>query len=140
MKTANLVIIDDKDHAILQIRESLKNISIDENRDGIRLIHFDSFQEYRENNHSLPLIVFLDFFLDNDSKAGIHFLPEIKTKYLVGFSSKEVFSNLIREKALEFGFQNDKVFAVHKLKSQLENRELEKVLKEIFTKENILWD
>ncbi len=92
----NIIIIDDKNHALTQIKASIpEKISADFN-----IIHFENFESYQSFSEE-SFVVFLDFFLNKDKKPGIEFLKNINSEYLVGFSSKKIGSDIISKNAFK---------------------------------------
>ncbi len=126
MKTA--VIIDDQDHALKQIEFEFPR----EEWSNWNFIHLDTVELYRKQRLNHVDIVFLDFFLSKDRLYGLDILPEIKSEYLVCFSSKKEMSDAMAKGAVEKNlFAAENVFSVQKHKESIENPELGKVLKEI---------
>lgn len=123
MKT--IVIIDDKDHAMKQITDSLTPDQLKQ----FNLIHFDTYELYQKQKLQKVDILFLDFFLSKDRIFGKDIIKSIKCEYLVCFSSKKEMSDAMAKEAvtqdlLSYG----NVFSVQKLKKHRENPELRDVL------------
>jgi len=135
MKTRIFVIIDDKDHALIQIEHELS----EEERSSITLTHFRSFRDFKLATLNEIDVVFLDFFLTVDGTCGIVVLPSIVSKFPVCFSSKRDFSDAMYNDAVSMDqFSVERTFSVEKIKATLENRELRIVLDRIFELMNVV--
>ena len=128
MTKSIIVIIDDKDHAIKQIKRNFPHKKLE----NYTIIHFDSYAAFEKSSLDEIYIIFLDFFLDIDRKHGTHFIPVLKSEYFVGFSSMKETTLGLAQKAKESNrWHENKVFAIQKLKQSLENKELKKLLEKI---------
>lgn len=120
-----IVIIDDKDHAMKQVADSMTESQLRQ----FNLIHFDSFELYQKQKLHKVDILFLDFFLSKDRIFGKDIIESIKCGYLVCFSSKkEMCDAMAKEAVVQDLLPYGNVFSVQKLKKQLENPELKDVL------------
>jgi hypothetical protein len=131
-----VVIIDDKDHALAQILHEFPP----EHRDTFRFTHVDNIARFREAAVPPPFLVFLDFFLDHDQEYGTAVLPEIVCEHLICFSSMYEMSEYLAEAARASGRERIKrVYAVQKLKGQLDNSELRAVLRQVLPTAHDNW-
>ena len=127
----NIVIIDDKDHALKQVIYEFPNVD----KNGLSFRHFDTVRAFREANVQNIYIVFLDFFLSKDRDYGTTLIPELKCENLICFSSMKEMSDHMYSKALEMDRSRIRyVYSVQKIKKDIDNQELKKVLLEIFSR------
>ena len=127
----NIVIIDDKDHALKQVIYEFP--SIDKN--DLTFRHFYTIKAFRDANVQSIYIVFLDFFLSKDRDYGTTLIPELECENLICFSSKKEMSDHMCRKALEMDRSGIRhIYSVQKIKRAIDNQELKKVLLEIFSR------
>lgn len=123
-----VVVIDDKHHALAQIQHEFPP----EHRDRFLFTHFARITHVREAAVAPPFLVFLDFFLDHDQEYGTALIPELVCEHLVCFSSMREMSEHLADAARGAGRERIRhVYAVQKLKGQLDNPELRAVLRQI---------
>ena len=130
-RTKNVVIIDDKDHALKQVIYEFPNVD----KNDLSFRHFDTIKAFREANVQDVYIVFLDFFLSKDRDYGTSLIPELECENLICFSSKKEMSDHMYRKALEIDRRRIRhVYSVQKIKRAIDNQELKRVLSEIFSR------
>lgn len=125
------IIIDDQDHALKQIEHEFPR----DEWQNWNFIHFDTVELFRKQRLNKVDVVFLDFFLSKDRIYGLDILPEIKSTYLVCFSSKKEMSDAMADDAVKKGFFEFKdVYSVQKLKETFTNPELSRVLADLVSR------
>ena len=125
----NIVIVDDKDDALIQVVTEFPGVS----RSGFAFRHFDSIEAFRGERPQDIFVLFLDFFLSKDRDYGTSLIPDLECEHLVCFSSMREASDRMYSAALEHGRDRIRhVYSVQKLKGSAENVELRKVLARIF--------
>jgi len=128
----NIVIIDDKDHALKQAIYEFPNV----NKNDFTFRHFDTIEAFRAARLKDVFLVFLDFFLSKDKDYGTTLIPELECEHLICFSSRKEMSDHMSELALKEGSQRIKhVYSVQKIKPTIDNNELHEVLEQIFDHE-----
>lgn len=121
MKSKKIVVIDDKDYAIKQVKYNFPRTKIEK----YDLYYFEAFYEFEKSKIDDIFIIFLDFFLDKDRKVGTEFIPKLQSEYFVGFSSLQETTNTLAQVARESKqWESGKVFGIQKLASSIENMEL----------------
>jgi hypothetical protein len=127
----NIVVIDDKDHALKQVIYEFPGT----NKNDLSFRHFDSIASFRKAGLEDLFIVFLDFFLSKDRDYGTSLIPELKCEHLICFSSMKQASDRMLGAAIEMGPERIRhIYSVQKLKDGLPNEELRRVLAGIFGK------
>jgi hypothetical protein len=125
------VIIDDQDHALRQIENEFPK----DEWPNWNFIHFDTFELFKKQKLNNVDVVFLDFFLSKDRIYGIDILPEVKSRILVCFSSKKEMSDAMADDAVRNGlFKFKDVYSVRKIKENIANPELRRVLAELVSR------
>jgi len=126
MRTA--VIIDDKNHAIAQIKYEFPK----REWSNWNFVHFDTFEAFKKQNLDQIDVIFLDFFLSKDRIYGLDILTDIRSRFLVCFSSKKKMSDAMAKAAIEKGlYARQRVYSIQKLKESIENPKLGDVLTKI---------
>ena len=126
----NIVIIDDKDHALEQVIFEFPGVE----KNDIAFRHFDTMAEFRRQAPGDLFLVFLDFFLSKDRDYGTSLIPEIRCEHLVCFSSMREMSDHMCRIAGDAGKDRIRnVYSVRKLKDTIANDELQAVLRDIFS-------
>ena len=124
----NIVVVDDKDHALKQAIYEFPNIE----KNQLSFRHFDSISAFRSSKLTNIFILFLDFFLSKDRDYGTTLIPEIECEHLICFSSMKQMSDHMREIATKIGPPRiQHVYSVQKIKSQIDNYQLKRVLQGI---------
>jgi hypothetical protein len=128
-RTVDVVVIDDKPHALKQIIYEFPGVS----KNHVVFRHFDSIVAFREAGLEEPFVIFLDFFLSRDRDYGTSLIPELKCEHLVCFSSKQEMSDHMKQ-AVDSDTSNriGNAYSIQKLKATIGNPALREVLHEIF--------
>jgi hypothetical protein len=125
----NIVVIDDKDHALKQAVYEFPSVE----KNDLSFRHFDTIVAFRQAHLQDIFLVFLDFFLSKDRDYGTTLIPELEGEHLICFSSMKEASDHMYELAIKAGNGRIRhVYSVRKLKKTIDNRELQKVLAQIF--------
>jgi hypothetical protein len=126
----NIVVVDDKDHALKQAIYEFPNV--DKNELSFR--HFDTISSFRSAKLTDIFMLFLDFFLSKDRDYGTALIPEIECEHLICFSSVKQMSDHMYETAARIGPPRIRhVYSVQKIKSQIDNQQLRLILESIFS-------
>jgi hypothetical protein len=125
----NIVIIDDKDHALRQAIFEFPDV----NKNDLSFRHFDSIKAFRAARLDSLFLVFLDFFLEKVHDFETTLIPELECEHLICFSSMKEMSDHMYELALKEGDQRIKhVYSVQKIKATIDNNDLQRVLASVF--------
>lgn len=125
-----IVIIDDKDHALKQMIFEFPGIR----KDNVTFRHFDTLRAFREARLGSIYLVVLDYFLSKDREYGTTIIPELECEHLICFSSMKQASDRMYRMALDAEKHRIRnAYSVQKIKESYANAKLRKVLLSIFT-------
>ncbi len=129
MAMKEIILIDDKAYGL----EQIKNAIPEDRAADYQVLHFSSFQKYKETINHRAFIVLLDFFLDHDQLYGSQVAGQIDADYLIGFSSMMSGSKAIITFLIEIGTvrQMPHLFAIQKLRKAQHNPELTRLFHRI---------
>jgi 8-oxo-dGTP pyrophosphatase MutT (NUDIX family) len=118
-KPLSILVLDDKEHARLQIEHSLALVGGFEPQ----IDWAGCAADLAALSHRRYDLAFVDFFLDRDKAYGSDFLDRLTAHCVVGFSSNLEASEHIEKAAKEKGFAE--TAAIAKIKTDLDNPVLE---------------
>ncbi|NLJ45748.1 MAG: GGDEF domain-containing protein [Treponema sp.] len=95
----DILVVDDKEHAKLQVERALKNLGAPPA--GITWV--ETLEDLEKLEGSRFDLAFVDFFLSKDRTYGVDAVPKIKAGTIVGYSSNAAASELIAETARKLG-------------------------------------
>jgi diguanylate cyclase (GGDEF)-like protein len=117
-----ILIVDDKEHAKLQVERALKNLGSPPSA----ISWADTLAALSEYQGRRFDLAFVDFFLSKDRSYGVDAVPLITADAIVGFSSNAAASALIADAARKLGCAG--AVALEKDKSRVESPALEEFL------------
>src|SRR5512137_341330 len=91
-----VVIIDDKDHALKQTIFEFPG----SDKSNISFRHFETIKAFRDAKLGRIHVVLLDFFLSKDREYGTAIIPELECDHLICFSSMKQMSDSMYKTAL----------------------------------------
>lgn len=118
----DILVVDDKEHAKLQVERALKNLGAPPA--GITWV--ETIEDLEKLKGSRFDLAFVDFFLSKDRTYGVDAVPLIEAGTVVGYSSNASASELIAEAARKLGCTN--AAALQKDKRKVESPALEDFL------------
>lgn len=118
----DILVVDDKEHAKLQVERALKNLGAPPA--GITWV--ETLEDLEKLQGSRFDLAFVDFFLSKDRTYGVDAVPKLKAGTIVGYSSNAAASELIAETARKLGCPN--AAALEKDKRKVESPALESFL------------